>query len=42
MLHPEVIEMKKRIASAQWRGLLFSAATLAMTLLAVGAKWRPN
>jgi hypothetical protein len=38
----EVIELKKRIASMPWRNLLFSAATMAVTLLAAGAKWRPQ
>lgn len=30
-----------RFASARWRQVLFSAATLATLLLAAGAKWRP-
>jgi hypothetical protein len=37
-----VIGLKKRIASASWRSLLFTAATIATTLLAAGAKWRPQ
>lgn len=33
--------MREKIASIPWRRLLWSGATLATTLLAVGAKWRP-
>jgi len=36
-----VIDVKNKISTASWRSLLFAAATLATTLLAAGAKWRP-
>ena len=32
----------KKLASIQWRTLLYSGATLASLLLAAGAKWRPK
>jgi hypothetical protein len=32
----------KKLASIQWRTLLYTGATLATLLLAAGAKWRPN
>ncbi len=32
----------KKLASIQWRTLLYTGATLATLLIAAGAKWRPN
>lgn len=34
--------MRIKIASIPWRRLLYTGATLAMFVLAAGAKWRPN
>ena len=34
--------MKKRIGSVHLKSIVYSAATLAFTLLAAGAKWRPG
>jgi hypothetical protein len=32
----------KKLASIQWRTLLYSGASLATLLIAAGAKWRPR
>ena len=32
----------KKLASIQWRTLLYSGASLATLLIAAGAKWRPG
>lgn len=32
----------RKLASVNWRSLLYSGATLATLLFAAGAKWRPK